>query len=74
MHEFGIAFEILKEGDHVPRSYKRVTGHLIFDVKMDFARKARWLLDVHRILSPEGSTHARVVPRESVQITFHALL
>ena len=44
------------------------TYHLVFDVKMDFSRKARWLLDGHRSADPIGSTYARVVSRDSVRI------
>jgi hypothetical protein len=47
-----------------------VTGHLVWDVKMDFTRKARWVLDGHLTPSPIGSTYAGVVSRESVRIAF----
>ena len=48
----------------------------MFDVKMDFSRKARWVLDGHKTPSPEGSTYAGVVSRESVRIvmTYCALI
>ena len=42
----------------------------MFYVKMDFTRKARWVLDVHRNTSPEGSTYAGIVSRKSVRIAF----
>jgi hypothetical protein len=32
-----------------------VTGHLIWDVKMDFTRKARWVLDGNKTPNPIGS-------------------
>ena len=41
MYNVGVAFEILDEGAHVPHGWKQVTGHLVWDVKMDFTRKAR---------------------------------
>ena len=44
--------------------------HIVFDVKMDFTRKARWVLDGHKTADPEGSTYAGVVSRESVRIAF----
>ena len=52
-----------------------VTGHLVFDVKMSFERKARWVLDGHKTPDPLGSTYAGVVSRESVRIalTYAAL-
>ena len=43
---------------------------MIFDVKMDFTRKARFVLDGHKTPSPLGSTYAGVVSRESVRIAF----
>ena len=75
MHNIGISFDILEESEHVPKNYKRVTGHLIFDVKMYFTKKDRWVLDGHKTPSPEGSTHAGVVSRDSIRIAFtHAAL
>ena len=48
---------------------------MIFDVKMDFTRKARWVLDGHKTPSVAGSTYAGVVSRETVRIalTYAAL-
>ena len=75
MTNIGIAFEILDKDTTVPVGWKKATGHLIWDVKMDFTRKARWVLDGHRQGQPEGSTYAGVVSRESVRIalTYAAL-
>lgn len=41
MHNIGDAFEVLHEGQKAPPGWNKVTGHLIFDVKMIFSRKAR---------------------------------
>ena len=75
MHNVGIAFEILDDGKSPPPGWKKVTGHLVFDIKMDFTRKARWVLDGHKTAKPDGSTYAGVVSRESVRIalTYAAL-
>ena len=71
MTNVGIAFELLEEGVSAPPGWHKVTGHLVFDVKMDFTRKARWVLDGHRTADPVGiSTYAGVVSRESVRIAF----
>ena len=43
----GIAFHLLQHGEDPPVGYTKASGHLIFDVKMDFTRKARFLLDGH---------------------------
>jgi hypothetical protein len=64
------AFEILPEGKTAPPAWKKVTSHLVWDIKMDFSRKARWVLDGHKTVSPIGSTYAGVVSRESVCIAF----
>ena len=68
MLNVGIAFEILQDDEHTPVGWKLVTGHVIFDVKMDFTRKARWVLDGHKTAEPIISTYAGVVSRESVRI------
>ena len=75
MYNVGVAFEILDEGVHAPHGWKRVTGHLVWDVKMDFTRKARWVLDGHKIPDPIVSTYTGVVSRESVRkaLTYAAL-
>ena len=68
MYNVGVTFKILDEGQHAPHGWKQVTGHLVWDVKMDFTRKARWVLDGHKMPDLIGS-------RESVHIalTYAAL-
>jgi hypothetical protein len=70
MTEVGVAFEVLEDGQPAPVGWHKVTGHLVWDVKMDFTRKARWVLDGHKTPDPIGSTYAGVVSRESVRIAF----
>ena len=70
MFNVGVAFEILEEGQSAPLGWKKASGHLIWDVKMDFTRKARWVLDGHKTPDPIRPTFAGVVSRESVRITF----
>ena len=69
MRNVGVAFEILK-GETAPPGWRKVTGHLVWDCKMDFTRKARWVLDGHKTPDPLISTYAGVVSRESVRIAF----
>ena len=66
MTNVGIAFQLLDPGEDPPVGYTRASGHLIFDVKMDFTRKARFVLDRHKTEKPEISTYAGVVTRERV--------
>ena len=51
---FGITLEIIKKDMTAPVGWSKESGHLIFDVKMDFSRKARWVLDSHRSADPIG--------------------
>ena len=43
MCNIGVAFEIHEDGKTAPAGYTKVSGHLIWSVKMDFTRKARWV-------------------------------
>ena len=70
MYNIGVAFEILEDGKTAPAGYTKVLGHLIWSVRMDFTRKARWVLDGHKTPDPVGSKYAGVVSRESVRIAF----
>ena len=70
MFNVGVAFEILEEGQSAPPGWKKASGHLIWDVKMDFTRKARWVMDGHKTPDPIGSTFGGMVSRESVRIAF----
>ena len=50
-----VAFKILEDNEHVPPGYRKSSGHIIWDLKMDFTRKARWVKDGHRTPDPETS-------------------
>jgi hypothetical protein len=49
-----VAFKILKPNAHPPPGWKCSSGHLIFDVKMDFTRTPRWVKDEHK--TPDAIT------------------
>jgi hypothetical protein len=70
-----IAFEIQEGGRKAPPGWFKATGHIIFDVKMDFTRKARWVKDGHKTPNSTTSSYAGVVSRESIRIglTYAAL-
>ena len=75
MKQVIVAFEILDKGTKAPVGWSASSGHLVFDAKMDFSRKAWWVKDDHKTPDPEVSTFARVVSRESVRIALtHAVL
>eukprot|EP00957_Ditylum_brightwellii_P203529 15335063-Ditylum_brightwellii.AAC.3 len=48
MTNIGIISKILENDMKTPGGWTKVTGHIIFDVKMDFTRKARWVLHGHK--------------------------
>ena len=75
MKNVAVAFEILEDGDPIPVGCTKSSGHLVFDVKMDFTRKARWVKNGHLTKDPVQSTFSGVVSRESVRIamTYAAL-
>ena len=52
MQNNGVTFEVLSEGEQTPHGWHKVTGHIVFDVKMDFTRKSRWVLDGHNTPDP----------------------
>lgn len=68
MSNVSIAFEILDDDQPIPDRWKPSSGHIVFDVKMDFTRKARWVKDGHKTPDPKTTTYAGVVSRESVRI------
>ena len=70
MFNIGVAFEVLEQGQKVPAGWSKVTSHPVWDVKMDYMGKARWVLDGHKTPDPIGSTYAGVVLRDRMQIAF----
>ena len=54
--------------DVVPVGYKEIKCHMIFDVKADLTRKARFVADGHLTDPPKESTYSSVVSRDSVRI------
>ena len=64
------AFDILPYGQKAPPGYVKSSGHIVFDVKMDFTRKSRWVKDGHLTKDPVDSNFAGVFSRESVRIAF----
>ena len=63
-----VAFDILDPDTKIPVGWSKSSGHIIFDVKMDFTCKARWVKDGHLTHAPVQSTHSGVVSRESIRI------
>lgn len=64
------AFWFLEDDETVPIGYKWIKCHLIFDVKMDFTRKARFVAGGHMTNPPQEITYSSIVSRDSVRIAF----
>jgi hypothetical protein len=68
MQNVGVAFDVLEDGKSAPQVWTKACGSIIWDLRIDFTRKARRGLDGHKLPTPEGSTYAGVVSRECVGI------
>jgi hypothetical protein len=65
------AFEVWEKPiSELPPGYQKITGHMIFDVKMgeNFRRKARFVADGQKTTTPAGMCYSSVVWRDSVRI------
>ena len=52
----------------MPVGWNNSSGHLIWDIKMDFTLKSRWFKDGHCTPDPKESNSFGVVSRDSVII------
>jgi hypothetical protein len=70
------AFELWEGSVEDAKSGKKLVGyqeikcHMVFDIKMDLTRKARFVAGGHTTETPESITYSSVVSRESVRIAF----
>jgi hypothetical protein len=64
------AFNILEDGSKAPIGSKWIPCHMIFYVKIDFIRKARFVAGGHAIDPPTNITYSSVVARDSVHLAF----
>jgi hypothetical protein len=65
-----MAFRFPKDNERVPIGFQWIRCHLIFDVKMDFTRKARYIAGGHMTDPPTSMTYSSMVSRDSVRIAF----
>lgn len=70
MHHVSCAFQILDEGAPELRLSKCIPCHMIFDIKMDFTRKAYFVAGGHVTNPPSSITYSSVVARDSVHVAF----
>jgi hypothetical protein len=70
MKNNAVAFQFLEEGENVPVGSKWIPFHMIFDIKCDFTRKARFVAGGHWTDAPNSITYSSIVTRDSVRIGF----
>jgi hypothetical protein len=80
MEKVNIAFDFIEDwtteqvrlgaakGDFV--GFQEIDCHIVFDVKMDLTRKARFVAGGHTTETPSSLTYSSVVSRDSVRIAF----
>jgi hypothetical protein len=61
-----VAFKNLGPNERAHLGWHKALGHIIFDVKMDFTHKVRWLKDGHETPNSTTPSFAGVVSRESI--------
>ena len=69
MANVGVAFEFQEDGTPPP-GYKEIKCHMIFDIKADLTRKARFVAGGHLTDPSTESVFSSVVTRDSVRIAF----
>ena len=70
MNNVRIAFDIKRRGETAPAGFKKILLNMIFDIKLDFTKKARLVAGGHKTDPPTSMTYSSVVSRESVRIAF----
>ena len=63
MENVSVAFEVLEDGKRKSVAHKRVPFQMIYDINMDFTRKARLVAEGCRTPNPVTSTYAGVVSK-----------
>ena len=63
-----VVFKMLDQGKPPPVGFKEITCHLVFDLKLDMTRKARYAAGGHLTQVPTHMTYSSVVSRETVRI------
>ena len=65
-----VAFSETTDPDKELVGYKEIKIHFVFDIKMDFTRKARLVADGSRTEMPAETCYSTVPARDSVRIVF----
>jgi hypothetical protein len=65
-----ITFKFLQDNERVHKGYTFIRGHMNFEVKMDFTRKALFVAGGYMRDPPTEITYSSVVSRDIVRIGF----
>jgi hypothetical protein len=65
-----VAFKVLEDKENIPIGYKWIKCHMIFDIKMDFTRKAHFVSGGHMMDLPDTITYSSIVSCDSIRIVF----
>ena len=66
----GLTAEKIRDGHEKLVGFKEIKCHMIFDVRMDFTQKSRYVAGGHTTTAPTSLTYSSVVSRDSVRIAF----
>jgi len=69
MKNVGVAFEFMEDGK-LPVGHKEIKCHMVFDIKRDLTRKARFCAGGNMTEEPKESVFSSVVTRDTVRIAF----
>jgi hypothetical protein len=69
MKNNSVAFQLIEEQD-IPIGYQWIPCHMVFDIKLDLTRKARFVAGGHWTDPDPTLSYSTVVTRESVRIAF----
>ena len=61
-----IAFKMKNHGEMAPPGWHKETGHVVWDIEMDFTRKVRWVKGGHKTPNPTTTNYLGVVSQESI--------
>jgi hypothetical protein len=64
------AFRVLEEQETTPIGSQWILCHMVFDIKVDFTRKARFVAGGHKAEAPKSITYSSMVSRDSIRIAF----
>jgi hypothetical protein len=55
-----------RDDDVMPPGFKKINCHMVFDVKLDLVRKARFVAGGHQMDPPKESVYSSIVSCDSV--------